>query len=769
MSTVKKQSVFRHWLEVGSRSPGGTLIACLALAFCAIPCYAQYKLCFPRTTWFGSASGPNLGSFQVADPGWLGAFRYVWGDGTSSQYAVVQGIKDSSNNLFLSFEAEGLTSLDSTTIVVLALDFRQSSSDTGPLWKIVLHPVFSPPANPPSTSASAVGVPSGTRSLYIGTTNGAGQATWTQVATPAWLAPTPPDPPNNVVGYWGTSGNYNWFMETEIPSANLPVPTTEFGLYINIFRVVGTQYQESWWPPVNGLYEPGCIPGTSVGGCTPAGQTPDPGIVGPTAYNWGRSTIDPAPAQPCGGVSVSSIFTNNFPNSRICLVANQTTSDGTVCAANPNIFTANVHNTTVNGSGVFQPAPNVQATFSIANFGLHPTWDGSQWTKINVTNNPALSPTDPACPGPTNRCLLPNSTTALKTNSWFPVQPNASLYDPVSGHPHQCVMVTLDSTTGNVDFINNMAVQNMDFVTASKFQRTAEISAKGYPPRYNPDGTQSSDQVFDLHLIINQEILSQGQGTAANYPAGAQRGQTKATERGKVISQLTWIAQGCRHTGRFMVVDERKIELCDPVGGFGYVMRHTGASAVKDWKVKFTGSGLQPVPGQENTYQIHIPQDGVANVTTYANPKEQGTGKFAVFFDAGAGIPHGTFGSAFNTGFSLNAGLEYIATSYFSAEGIFGYHHFPGAIAGDLNLYQFSVNGKTYLTSGTLRPFVNGGIGAYKFSPGPTKFCGNVGAGVLYNITSRFGLQGSYNFHIVNTPGEATKFSTIQGGIRFVF
>jgi hypothetical protein len=163
-----------------------------------------------------------------------------------------------------------------------------------------------------------------------------------------------------------------------------------------------------------------------------------------------------------------------------------------------------------------------------------------------------------------------------------------------------------------------------------------------------------------------------------------------------------------------------------------------------------------------------------ATVTTKTLRDLQGggspaTGKFAVFFDLGVGIPHGTFGNFFNTGFSLNTGLEYIATSHFSVEGIFGYHRFPAKIAGDLNLYQFSVNGKAYLTSGTLRPFVNGGVGAYKFSPGPTKFGGNIGGGVLYTLTSRVGLEGAYNFHVIDTPGAATKFSTLQGGIRLVF
>src|SRR5260370_3678902 len=333
-------------------------------------------------------------------------------------------------------------------------------------------------------------------------------------------------------------------------------------------------------------------------------------------------------------------------------------------------------------------------------------------------------------------------------------------------------MAMLDSTSGNVDFTNNTAIQNMDFVHTSTFQRKAEISAKGYPPRPdNPDGSHNSDQLFDLHLITTQEVLSPGDVASAGNPVDAQAGPVKGGERGRVTSRLTWIGHGWRPTGRFMTVDERKIEICDPVGGFGYVMQHIGTTAVKKWNTRLTGPNLEPVPGQADTYRLHIPQDGVATVTTQADPEEQGqttSAKLALFFDAGANIPQGTFGNVFNKGFSLNAGLEYIATSHFSVEGIFGYHHFPAKIAGDLNVYQFSVNGKTYLTNGTIRPFVNAGIGGYKVEGGSTYFGGNPGAGLLFQLSSRLGLEGAYNFHAVKTP-VTTKFSTVQGGIRFVF
>ena len=150
-------------------------------------------------------------------------------------------------------------------------------------------------------------------------------------------------------------------------------------------------------------------------------------------------------------------------------------------------------------------------------------------------------------------------------------------------------------------------------------------------------------------------------------------------------------------------------------------------------------------------------------------------GRFAVYADAGAGKLMGTLGSGFDTGFSFNAGLEFMATQRFSVEGIFGYHHFPvnsvaGAVVDDLNVYQFSANGKAYLLPhGPIRPFLNAGIGGYHFGSADTHFGGNVGAGVLFEINHRVGVQGSYNFHVVSTPIEATKFSTFQGGIRFVF
>lgn len=159
--------------------------------------------------------------------------------------------------------------------------------------------------------------------------------------------------------------------------------------------------------------------------------------------------------------------------------------------------------------------------------------------------------------------------------------------------------------------------------------------------------------------------------------------------------------------------------------------------------------------------------------TEASKPAPQGTAslsRFAVYADFGASIPHGDFAAFFDPNISLNVGLEYIATSQFSIEGIFGYHRFSTIFGGSTDLYQLSGNGKFYLVdeSTSVRPFVNGGVGAYVSGSGTARFGGNIGAGILFEVTPSFGLQGSYNFHAVNTGG-GLRFSTAQGGIRFRF
>jgi len=166
------------------------------------------------------------------------------------------------------------------------------------------------------------------------------------------------------------------------------------------------------------------------------------------------------------------------------------------------------------------------------------------------------------------------------------------------------------------------------------------------------------------------------------------------------------------------------------------------------------------------------PNPAPAETTTgsaASQPASSGS-KFAIFGDVGVAVPHGDFNIFFDPGVSVNAGVEYMITSQFSAVGTLGYNRFSNFFSGHTNLYQVSGNGKFYLVdeSSKVRPFVNGGLGAYVTDSGTAHFGGNVGGGVLYEATPHFGIQGSYNFHLFSA-GTNFKYSTVQGGVRFRF
>ena len=174
--------------------------------------------------------------------------------------------------------------------------------------------------------------------------------------------------------------------------------------------------------------------------------------------------------------------------------------------------------------------------------------------------------------------------------------------------------------------------------------------------------------------------------------------------------------------------------------------------------------------GRNAMFTRSVPVETAGGSSGSTSQPDPDSSKFAVFVEAGVAVPHGDLNTFLDPGFSFNAGLEYMITSQFSAEGIFGYQRFSNFFGGNTNLYQLAANGKFYFVdpSKKVRPFVNGGVGDYVTNSGTSHFGGNVGAGVLYEVTPKFGLQGSYNFHAFNTSSGA-KFSTVQGGVRFRF
>jgi opacity protein-like surface antigen len=510
------------------------------------------------------------------------------------------------------------------------------------------------------------------------------------------------------------AGPVAWNVEVKLPtnSAGLGLPTASpFGFYFNtlVFDNVGI-VGERHWPLSPDSPDISLFPNNT-----------------PPASTWGMGDFSGG----CNGVSISpsDITTNQNPTSKIALNAG-------------NIFSVLVHNNSTNSLGAAIPATQVDATFKIANFGI-----GNQWALVPAPGNPTSGATT----------IPTNSTSTISTGTWNLTPGQVTQY---TANDHQCILVELDSPAANTTFVNKSAWRNMDFGNASVFERPAEISGKGYEPP--PDGGDFYD--FDLVVTTEEE---------RSIPRGTSK---VAAATNQPIAQLTYIVHGYRHTGRYIESFRRRYEIVEPVGAFGYIVQHAGE--VKNWVSELTGNGLQKTA--ENRYRLKVPKNGAATVKTTIEAVEPGVvtppgfKRWGLSLHAGVSIPQGNFNTFFNPGPNAGVDLEYRINPTFSLEGIYTFHRFNGETfgsvsVGDLNLHQFSFNGKVYGSSSPVRPFFNFGGGAYRFDPGSTNGGLNVGGGFQFDVAPNVAMDAMYNFHNVFTSGSSTRFSTLQGGVRFRF
>ena len=222
-----------------------------------------------------------------------------------------------------------------------------------------------------------------------------------------------------------------------------------------------------------------------------------------------------------------------------------------------------------------------------------------------------------------------------------------------------------------------------------------------------------------------------------------------------------------------------------------------------------TGNGMSPMKFNDNmngTYTASVPFSGnppsdvkihfervneyISDTTTAGQlpiplgngtvvipnvPVQGGFRRWGVSLHAGVSIPHGDLNTFVNPGPNFGVDLEYRFNQMFSAEAIYTYHRFNGDNFGfgsffDLNVHQLSINGKVYGSSSPIRPFFNFGGGAYVITPGVSTHGGlNVGGGVQFDVTPNIAIDAMYNFHNVFTSGSDTRFSAVQGGVRFRF
>lgn len=536
------------------------------------------KLCFRNVTGVPYSPGPPTIDGDIAnDLGWTGAFRYEFGNGVNQPHAVVQGNRDGSN-VYLSFEVNNDSAFEDEDVLVLTFDIGTSPNR---YRRLHLYPLFA------GAGAAANNRLREAQLWRSDTLDGSGKVVWGTVTTVPNATLAGP------AGFWldakvrstdGGVGHRSWNVELRIPvddgtsAINFP-PASDFKMFLDVFRVDGLVAST----PL--LQWPGNAP-------APANFIELESATPPVA-SWGAGSFGTGG---CGGVNFAwnDINTTNTPTSQINLTG-------------PNTFNVTLHNSSVDDSGAAISAKNIRATLKIANFGI-PAY--GSWTQVPSANNPTPSLDVPA-----------SSTATLSAGPWTLTPTQVTDY---TARKHQCVLAELDSGDPRTLFTNRSAWRNMDFGTASTFERTAEIGTKGYklPREY---------KAHRIDVVAETEF--------------------RVIERGdnekRTQSELTWAFHGYRHLGRYVVINKKKFEVVEPVGSFGYIIRHAleeGApipDPVSTWQLTVKGIELNPLVREQQQYpkvryyQADIVDGDALQIATVADyPEKPGTKP-----DAGTGEP----------------------------------------------------------------------------------------------------------------------------------
>jgi hypothetical protein len=563
METTKTNTTRLEWIR--SLQPTSSIFVKLtlySLLSCAItanawgqwkssPAAANSRVCFTQVTGVPQPDGhggftfprnpPVIDGTIAGDTGWTSSFRYVFSNGTDSPDAAVQGIKDN-DFIYLSFEVNNDLSYDDNDVIVLTFSPNGTAAND---QRLEIFPNNTNIQKPVGSDPRDVGYWTNSAAWDLG---GARSAIPAQTLIKVSNSGAP------------NSSNVSWFVEMKLPIVGFNIPATgDFGFYFNV--IAGTRSNETapeyFWPPITGGQISGLLDNNTPG-----------------QANWGNGTRDPGKS--CLGVSFDwSDITSNHNQDQIDAAS----------MPNNNQFTAVLHNNSVDPTGVPVTASQVTAKFSIADFGLACATCGS-WTQIPVTKNP----TDP------HDILAGSSFPFTSSPGWNITDPNQiNAYKAI---PDQCILVDLDSKALNTFFVNKSARRNMTVQTASEVSRTPVINANGF------DDNGKADQEFDLHVVSHQEVVKPGDNLPGHNIPSSTAVTTGGGNRNQVYTHLTWIAHGCRRTGKFVTIGNDKWEICEPTGAFGYSLLHAGAQAVDHWDVSLDGG--KNVTKVGNDYHVKV-------------------------------------------------------------------------------------------------------------------------------------------------------------------
>ncbi len=342
-------------------------------------------------------------------------------------------------------------------------------------------------------------------------------------------------------------------------------------------------------------------------GFPPTMHVPDPATW--EAMHLRDGAADPAcPATGYVTLTTADVGTSNSPTSQINLLS-------------ANTFEARPRNET----GATVGANEISAEFRIANWGsvADPL---APWTLIPATPNPASNPSS-----------ITDGSQGTISMSWTLTAQERADYDGSPFSTHQCMLVTL---TGAHEFSPASVWRNMDFVSASRFQRVATLSNVGLGPsplpteprpayvlvtKLNMPATVDPDRPGDDRPDDDQPP---GPIDAANATGGGGEDRramallakaaldTESPIDRRELTQPTIRYHTYHDTGVDVTRNNKTYRVLRPGTGFGYWVEHQGA--LFGWQDELQGATRIT----ENFYELAIPEEGSVEVVTVVEALE---------------------------------------------------------------------------------------------------------------------------------------------------
>lgn len=718
---------------------------------------------------------------RFADPRWRGSTAHTFPSGQVLFRALYK--EDTQDTVFLSWEVMFDRELN---LAEDAVWFGIKENDTRALvFKLALNTELSGPRN--ATDDYTVQVLESVK-------NG---GTWSPFTL---LSPTPTWVQNMLTRVWTNWNGSNppawWAVQAVVPKNTDPDLGLDLGddfdMWYTFFVVLNPIVAQYHWPD-------GRPDITALGG-----NIPDPA----NTSHWARFALNTTTdGSTCtGDVTIAShqIGTNN-----------PTTPSSEILIYDPNEFVARPENLRTAAS---LDAHDIQADFYLANWGTQPVWTqvaalNTLWLKISpdpAPDNDGDIPAQQAAQSSAPRTDIHFSyQVPVAEQCAYDPNVNCPLGGPEERRKHQCVLVVLSSkgcecplgvppcpecpAEPPLVFRTQSVYRNMDFVaTSSAFTRGADVSVVGLTPL--PESTHR-----DVYLLVETQNLTEraerGIGDTVSMRAPERMLRQDSTgiimsvlnlvrgrDRGKLASIIreattsgfltpaqtdsimpTYRVHAYHATGDSIKLYEEWRHIVRAQTSFGYWIQDEGE--VIGWKHTLEPDEGELIELAKDFYKIEVPNNGIRTITTTIQALHPQ--RLALSAHGGVVIAHGALRNTYETGVSLTADVEFRLTSLLSLEGLFGYHRFDAAIAGnpDLEVLQFSGGLKAFSGWGPIRAFAHGGAGTYRFDPGSTNGGVYGGAGIQLNPTPSFRFEVGYTLHSVFTSGPATRFSTAQVGM----